>query len=152
MGNLQGLGMSEYHGHKTLVDGTHIPLGKDEAAALWKWAEDQGKKRAETMPTAQDALSCIVSANQRLQELGWWRGGGLQVKRGDECAVAEFGSSGIFRGHVDEEGKYVHYADSVSDPRKCWLKPIADLTDEERTHMEKCEERERQAFEAEMNR
>lgn len=144
--------MSEYHGHKTLIDGSHVPLGKDEAEALWKWAEDQKAKRAETMPTAPDALHCFISANQRLQELGWWQGGGLRVRRGDECAVAEFGSSGIFKGWVDEEGKYVHYGDSVSDPRKCWLKPLADLTDDERAHMEKCDETERQMHDAEMKR
>jgi hypothetical protein len=142
--------MGEYHGHKTLIDGTHVPLTKDEAEALWKSAERARELRAETMPGVQDALRTMLDAKQRMQELGWWQGGGLRVKRGDECAVAEFGSTGIWRGHIDVDGKYVHYADCVSNPRKVWLKPLTDLTDDERAHMERCDQREREAFEHEM--
>jgi len=143
---------AEYYGHKTMIDGSHEPLTKDEADSLWKYVEERKAQRAASMPTAEAALSQFIEAKQRLQELGWWQGGGLRVKRGDECAVAEFGSSGIFRGWVDEEGKYVHYADCVSDPRKCWLKPLADLTDDERKHMDECEALDKIAHEAEMNR
>ncbi len=143
---------SEYYGHKTLIDGSHVPLTKDEAAALWKMAEDAQAKRASDMPGVRDALGAMLDAKQRMQELGWWQGGGLRVKRGDECAVAEFGSTGIWRGRLDDEGKYVHYCDCVSDPRKCWLKPLADLTDDERQHMEQCDAREAEAFAAELKR
>lgn len=135
-----------YHGHKTLADGSHVALTKDEADAIWRTIEEAGAKRAQEMPTAQDALRALIAARQRLQELGWWEGGGLRVKPGDECAVAETGSTGIWRGRLDAERKYVHYGDSVSDPRKCWLKPLSDLTDDERAWMEECDRREAEAY------
>jgi hypothetical protein len=136
-------------GHKTLIDGSHVPLTEGEADALWKAIEAARERRAQAMPTAESALSAMCDAKQRMQELGWWQGGGLKVKRGDECAVAEFGSTGIWTGWIDTEGKYLHYCDCVADPRKAWLKPLSDLTPEERAHMDKCNEWERQASEAE---
>ena len=138
----------EHYGHKTMLDGTHAPLSKDEADAIWKSIEEASEKRALEMPTAQGALRVLIAATQRLQELGWWEGGGLRIKRGDECAVAETGSTGMWRGRLDADGKYVHYSDCVSDPRKCWLKPLADLTDDERAWMEECDRREADAYEA----
>ncbi len=144
--------MDKYHGHKTLIDGTHVPLTEDEADAIWKAVDAAKVKRDQEMPTAQDALRALIEAQQRLQELGWRLGGGLRVKRGDECAVAETGSTGIWRGHLDADGKYVQYCDCVSDPRKCWLKPLADLSDEERAHMETCDEREAEAYTAMIDR
>lgn len=144
--------MPECHGHKTLIDGTHVPLTEDEADAIWKAVNAAKAKRAQDMPTAQHALRALIEAQQRMQELGWWQGGGLRVKRGDECAVAETGSTGIWRGHLDADGKYVQYCDCVSDPRKCWLKPLADLSDEERAHMETCDEREAEAYTAMIDR
>jgi hypothetical protein len=142
--------MGEYHGHKTLIDGTHVPLTSDEAEALWKAVEAEKVRREETMPTARDALGMLIQAQQRLNELGWWLGGGLRVRRGDECAVAQTGSTGMWTGHVDDE--YVTFADSVSKPRDVWLKPLADLTDDERQHMDECNRREAIAFEADMKR
>ena len=144
--------MSGYHGHKTLVDGSHVPLTEDEAKMLWEAAEAARAKRTADMPSAQDALSQMITAKQRLNELGWWQGGGLRVRPGDECAVAESGSTGMWRGWVDADGKYVQYGDSVTDRRKAWLKPLADLTDDERRHMEECDKREAQSHEAEVGR
>ena len=144
--------MDKYHGHKTLIDGTHVPLTEDEVDAIWRAVDAAKAKRAQEMPTAQDALRALIEAQQRLQELGWRLGGGLRVKRGDECAVAETGSTGIWRGHLDADGKYVQYCDCVSAPRKCWLKPLADLSDEERAHMETCDKREAEAYTATFDR
>ena len=141
-----------FHGHKTLLDGSRVALTEGEAEALWNAVEEAIAKRAQEIPTAQDALRVMIAAKQRMQELGWWQGGGLRVKRGDECAVAETGSTGIWRGRVDPEGKYVHYGDCVSDPRKCWLKPLTDLTDDERTWMEECDRREAEAYGAMLDR
>jgi len=135
-------------GHKTFADGHHEPLRREEADAIWKSVEQKREKRAVDMPSAKEALSTMLDAKQRMQELGWWQGLGLRVRRGDECAVAEFGSTGIWRGWVDQEGKYVHYCDCVSDPRKTWLKPLADLTPDEREHMEQCDKREAEAYRA----
>lgn len=140
------------YGHKTMPDGTHVLLTEDEAAELWQHIEDAQARRAQEMPTAQDALRVMIAAQQRMQELGWWKGGGLRVKRGDECAVAETGSTGVFRGRLDGEREYVHYGDCVSDPRKCWLKPLADLTDDERAYMDECDRREAEAYAAMLDR
>jgi hypothetical protein len=141
-----------YHGHKTLIDGSHVALTQDEAAAIWREIEEAGEKRAKEMPTARDALRVMIAARQRLQELGWWEGGGLRIKPGDECAVTQTGSTGMWRGRLDAERKYVHYGDCVSDPRKCWLKPLSDLTDDERAWMDECDRREAEAYEAMLDR
>lgn len=136
--------MPGYHGHKTLLDGTHVPLTEDEATALWNHVEAERERRAKEMPTAQDALRLLIRAEERLRELGWWKNS-FRVKPGDECAIAETGSTGMWRGFVDVERKYVHYGDCVSSPQKCWLKPLADLTDDERAHMDECDKREAEA-------
>jgi hypothetical protein len=137
-----------YYGHKTLIDGSRVPLTKDEAAAIVEAARVADRERAKDMPTVRDALATMIRAEQRMKDLGWWKGGGLRVKPGDECAVAETGSTGIWRGRLDAERKYVHYGDSVSDPRKCWLKPLADLTEGERAWMEECDRHEAEAYSA----
>jgi hypothetical protein len=134
-----------YYGHKTLIDGSHVPLTKDEAAAIMEAVRVADQDRAKDMPTVRDALAELIRAEQRMKDLGWWQGGGLRVKPGDECAVAETGSTGIWRGRLDAERKHVHYSDCVSDPRKCWLKPITDLTDDERAWMDECDRREAEA-------
>jgi hypothetical protein len=135
-----------------MVDGSHVLMTKDEATALMKAIKDAGDKRARDMPTARDALTAMIAAEQRMEDLGWWKGPGLHIKRGDECAVAETGSTGIWRGRLDAEGKYVHYGDSVSDPRKCWLKPLTDLTEDERAWMDECDRREAEAYSAMLDR
>ena len=135
-------------GHKTMIDGTHLPLTEDEANAIWHGIEKATAARAEAMPTARDVLRSMIQAETRMRELGWALGGGLKVRRGDECAVMQPGSTGMWRGRVDAEGKYVHFGDSVADPKACWLKPLADLTTEERTYMEECDLREAEAYRA----
>ena len=142
----------KYHGHKTMADGSHVPLTEGEADAIWKDIEEADARRAQDMPTAHDALRVMIAARHRLQELGWWEGGGLRVKRGDECAVAQTGSTGMWRGRLDSERKYVHYGDSASVPHGCWLKPLADLADDERAWMEECDRREAEAYAAMIDR
>lgn len=141
-----------YSGSATLTDGTRVPLSSDQAEDLWKMADDAKTARAEAMPTAQDALRTLLQAEDRLRELGWWRGGGLKVRRGDECAVAEQGSTGIWKGRLDAEGKFVHYGDSVSSPQKTFLKPLADLTEDERQHMNACDRDAAEAYAAMIDR
>lgn len=143
---------SGYHGHKTLLDGTHVPLAEGEAEALWKAVADAKAKRAADMPTARDALAAQIDAQGRLRELGWWLGGGLRVRRGDDCAVAQTGSTEMWRGRVDAEGEYVHFGDSVMKPREAWLKPLADLTNDERAWMDECDRRGAEAFRAMLDR
>lgn len=131
--------MTDYYGHKTMADGTRVPLTKDETADLWGMVKQDKAELAESMPTTQDALRMVNKAMQRLRDLGWLRGGGFAVKKGDECAVCEFGSTGIWRGWMDEDGKYFQYAGGVSSRQKVWAKPLSDLTDDERKHMEECD-------------
>jgi hypothetical protein len=144
--------MTGYSGHATLIDGSRVPLSEAEAEEIWQAVKQAQAKRAADMPIARDALAAINTAQSRMNDLGWWLGGGLRVKRGDECAVAQTGSTGIWRGRIDDEGQYVHFGNCVSDPRKCWLKPLADLTDEERAWMEECDRREALASRAELER
>lgn len=144
--------MSENYGHITLIDGSHVALAKEQAEALWEMAEQSRKRRAEALPTVEDTLRAFIQAEERMRELGWWRGGGLRVKKGDDCAVVEPGSTGIFKGWFDTDGQYVHYCDCVSSPRKTFLKPLADLTDEERRHMDECMRREESAYSAMIER
>lgn len=140
--------MSDYHGHKTLADGSHVLLTSEEAAEIWSAVETARATRETAMPTARDALTAINSAHSRMNDLGWRLGGGLRVRRGDECAVAQSGSTGMWRGRLDVEGRYVHFGDCVSDPGKCWLKPIAELTPEELEWMNECDRREAEAYSA----
>lgn len=144
--------MSQYHGHKTMADGSTVPLSEDETKAIWRSVEAARERLAQDMPTARDALTAINAAQSRMNALGWWLGGGLRIKRGDECAVAQSGSTGIWRGRIDAEGRWVYFGDSVSDPRKCWLKPIADLTDDERAWMEQCDRESAEAYSAMLDR
>lgn len=136
----------KFYGSASMADGTRVALTEEQAKAFWKMAEDAKAQRAETMPTAEDALRALVAAEERLRELGWSRGGGLSVKRGDDCAVAEQGSTGIWKGWLDQDGTYVHYGDCASSRQRVFLKPLADLTEDERKHMEACDQRESEAY------
>lgn len=127
--------MSDYHGHMTHKDGSHTALSKEEADALWASFEAEDALRAKEMPQAWDATRLIIRAKERLRKLGWRQGGGFAVKKGDECAVMELGSTGMWSGWLDEKRQYVHYAGCCSSPDKVWLKPLADLTPDERAKM-----------------
>lgn len=112
----------------------------EEAEVIWQAVEAATVKRAERLPTAESALRALLDAQERLRELGWSLGGGLRVRRGDDCAVAQTGSTGIWRGWVDAEGSYVHFGDYCVSPRDAWLiKPLSDLTPDELAHMQKCD-------------
>tara|TARA_R100001132_G_C3252327_1_gene79088 strand:- start:14 stop:478 length:465 start_codon:yes stop_codon:yes gene_type:complete len=137
--------MSNYRESMTMNDGTRKDLTPDEAEAIWKDIERIEEDRKRRIPTSEDAMRVIMDANKRLNDLGWRKGLGIiGVKRGDKCAVREKGSTGIWSGRVDEDGKYVMYCDGVSEPRKVWLKPLDDLTDDERVQMAECDKNERE--------
>lgn len=136
----------EYHGHMTMADGSHVPLSEVDAKALMGAVRLADEDRAQRMPTSDDAMSAFLDAEQRMKALGWRKGLGIftGVKRGEECAIREQGSTGIWSGWIDEDGKYAHYCDCVSSPRKLWLKPLADLTEDERTKMAECDQSDRE--------
>lgn len=138
--------MSEYHGHMTMKDGSHEPMTKEMAQALWDASERSAEYRARLMPTSDDAMRVILDAQQRMRALGWRKGLGFLsgVKRGEECAVREDGSTGIWSGWIDQDGTYVNYCDCVTDPRKVWLKPLSDLSEDERAKMAECDKDDRE--------
>jgi len=92
-------------GHKTFDTGErdkhglpvyrHEPLTRAEGEALWEAAKAAEAKRAEDMPTEQDAINVMFSAWQRLKELGW-REAQYCPKDGSTFKVIESGSTGIF--------------------------------------------------------
>ena len=141
-----------YFGHKTLMDGTHVPLTEDEAKDLWEQATSSKNKRAEKMPEVQDALEQIQQAQQRMRELGWHPGGGLPVEKGGKYAVVEFGSTGVFSGILDKQGKYFDFAGGCSLATKVWAKRLSELTLEERAYMEMCDRDNNEWLEGEFDR
>lgn len=81
-------------GHKTMVDGSHVPLYEDEAKMILELCEAERKKREADMPTEQDAIKALWQAHQRLKELGW-RDAIYCPKDGTVFDAIEAGSSGI---------------------------------------------------------
>lgn len=92
----------EIVGHKTMADGTHQPLYKHEADALWEACEREKKKREIDMPTEETALHKMWSAHYRLKELGW-RDAIYCPKDGSTFLVIEAGSAGIHEAHYEGE-------------------------------------------------
>ena len=90
----------EYHGHKTLADGTHVALSADEAKALWEACEAARAKTEADMPTEHAALNELSRAFHRLKDFGW-REAIYCPKDGSEFEVIEAGSTGIFRCRYD---------------------------------------------------
>jgi len=82
-------------GHKTMADGSHTPLLKSEADALWADATAAKAKRANDMPTEREAINALWSAYQRLKELDW-NDAIYCPKDGSAFDVIEAGSTGIF--------------------------------------------------------
>jgi hypothetical protein len=94
--------MSEYHGHMTLADGSHVPLTKEQGEDLWNAAMAAKAKRAEEMPDIQAALRVMTNAYHRLEELGFTPAI-YCPKDGSAFEVIEAGSSGIHRCHYSGE-------------------------------------------------
>lgn len=89
---------SDIVGHKTLADGSHEPLRRDEAEALYASATAKMEKRAADMPDEQSAIDAMFSAYQRLKELGWTEAI-YCPKDGTVFRAVEPGSTGIFETH-----------------------------------------------------
>lgn len=58
-------------GHKTMKDGTHLPLLKSEADAILAKSDRRTAERAERMPDERSAINAMFDAWLRLKELGW---------------------------------------------------------------------------------
>jgi hypothetical protein len=134
-----------FGGHKTMLDGSRVELTASEASDFWDAVNQSDAERAESMPTVRDALGALSKARQRLRDLGWRKGGGLEFRkegepdtRNDiEWAVIEEGSTGIF--YARRCDKYFHYCDCVSAHQKVYAKKASDLTEDEREWADQCQ-------------
>lgn len=128
-------------GHKTMADGTHIPLRHREASEIWAQVETAKARRLELMPDSMVALSLMHDALIRLEDEGW-RKGPYCPKDGSEFAVIQHGSTGIFSAFYSGKWPdgYVICCDFVHHPDGLLWKQIADLSDAERAKMAECME------------
>lgn len=129
--------MTEFkRGWKTMLDGSRIPMSEDEAANLWNIVEQKRAEQAAAYPTTHSALWAYIDADERMRALGWSRTI-FDLEDGDEVAVAERGSTGIFRAVWVKP--YLHYQDCVSNMGKHFVKRVDDLTEDEAETMARCE-------------
>ena len=89
-------------GHKTLDDGTHLPLRKSEADEIWARAEANKAMRADSMPDDQTAMETLFAAYLRLKELGW-RDIIYCPKDGTVFEAISAGSTGVHPCYYDGE-------------------------------------------------
>ena len=135
--------MKDYHGHKTMSDGSHVALSADEAKALWERIENEKNERASKLPDSLACLSAISQAKNRMRELGW-REGVYCPRNGETFAVSQIGSTGMWSGHwspgIDQLSHgFVIAADSAMNPQTTFFKPLEELTDDERERMKACD-------------
>ena len=129
--------MTEFkRGWKTMLDGSSIPMSEDEAANLWRIVEQKRAEQAAAYPTTHSALRAYIDADERMRDLGWVSTI-FNLDDGAELAVAERGSTGIFRAVWVKP--YLHYHDCVASMGKNFIKRIADLTPDEAETMARCE-------------
>jgi hypothetical protein len=134
----------EYHGHITMADGSHVELSSEEAKRIWDEVRQKQAERSERMPDTYSALSALVSASERMKELGW-RDSRYSPREG-RFAVCEIGSTGIWSARRWDA--YIHYADSVSSPGShMFWKAIDKLDDAERATLAECEKSEAEYIE-----
>lgn len=100
--------MSEYYGHMTRADGSHVPISKEDSEKLWNDAKAAQARRAERMPDELAALAAMFEAYQRLKELGW-NDASYCPKDGSTFKVIEAGSTGIFDCHYSGEWPDGHW-------------------------------------------
>lgn len=125
----------DYHGHVTMSDGSHQALSTDEAKAIWDAIKRAEAERAERMPDTRSALATLVSAEQRMKELGWRDS--RYCPREGSFAVCEIGSTGIWIG--SRWDAYIHYADSVSSPGShMFWKALDKLDAAEKATLDEC--------------
>ena len=66
--------------------------------------EEGKKRRADLMPTEQDAVKALWEAQQRLRELGWKDAQYAHAK--EHGYLIEIGSSGIHEGYTDDQRRW----------------------------------------------
>jgi len=81
-------------GHKTMADGTHVPLTRAEGEALLKAVAAARAKREDLMPDEKAALRMFADAFERLKDFGFCEAM-YCPKDGSHFQVIEAGSTGI---------------------------------------------------------
>lgn len=114
-------------GHKTLSNGDGTfrrePLCQIEADEIMRKIEEANQRRAELMPTEQDAVRMMCNAFQRLKELGWKET--MYGPTNHEVQLIENGSSGVHRGmRWNEWPEKTWWIDNDSPSNPCLFKPI----------------------------
>lgn len=98
-------------GHKTLGDGSHLPLTRAEANALLKACDEAKAKRDTLMPDEKAALRMFMDAWLRLKDFGFSEAI-YCPKDGSHFQVIEAGSTGIhdcrYRGEWTKGSWEVH--------------------------------------------
>ena len=113
-------------GHKTFFENgayRHEPLRQSEADAVMQSIEVAKAKRAELMPTEEDAARMMWEAYYRLKELGWreccYGPTNVTVK------LIEPGSSGIHKGQRWKDWpEKTWWLDNDFPSTPCLFKPI----------------------------
>lgn len=128
--------MSNYRGHGTLPDGTHVPLTEEVAQALWEASERASKREAELMPDIAAVLRMASGVRNRLHKLGWSEGQ-YCPKDGRDFAVITNGCSAILTGCYVGEWPHgeIYVLDGSYDPRQVWWKALSKITEDERDKM-----------------
>lgn len=128
-------------GHMTMADGSHEPLRRETADALWAAAEASKKKRDAAISTTADALRLMSDAKIRLRDFGW-SDACYCPKDGSEFAVVGFGSTGIFRSFYmgDWPKGHLYIDDFLCGVDGHMWKPIDKLTPAEKALLERCDQ------------
>jgi len=122
-------------GHKTFHDGKggfrHEPLTRAEADSVMAWVEAAIAERATRYPTAEDAVTAIWGAVQRLKEMGW-KDPDYAATDGKTHSVITVGCSAILRAYCSpgaREGERYWWHPAQGD---LWpIDPILYFDDEE---------------------
>lgn len=122
-------------GWKTMLNGDREPMTSGEADAIMDFVEAARTKQAAAYPTTYDTLRAFIDADERMRDLGW-KTYIFDLVDGEEVAVAERGSTGIF--HASWVKPYLHFHDCVGAMGKHFIKRIADLSPDELATMNRC--------------
>lgn len=111
----------EIVGHKTLMDGTHVPLLRAEARELLAAVDRDKRRRESAMPSERDAIVMMWQAYQRLRELGW-REAIYCPKDGTWFQAIEPGSTGQHLCYYDGDWPNGRWTDGDYGLRPCLFK------------------------------
>lgn len=95
-------------GHKTMSDGSHIPLRQDEADSLLARIDAAQKRRETAMPDEQSAIRHMWDGWYRLKDFGW-NDATYCPKDGSEFDAIEAGSTGIHKCSYQGEWPKGHW-------------------------------------------